>query len=106
MDNKPLPSAEHEDFSLVLGGPLYQLFLRAKLARPTMELVHRRIIACVVVTWLPLAVLSILAGTFAGGVTVPFLHDLANLRFLISLPLVLTMIPLEELLERLLGLLL
>ena len=87
MDNKPLPSAEKEDFSLVLGGPLYQLFLRTKLARPTMDLVHRRIIASVVVTWLPLVVLTILAGTFASGVTVPFFYDLGNLRFLITLPL-------------------
>ena len=87
MNKEPMAAREEGDFSLVLGGPLYQFFLRSRLAKPPIELVHRRIIAGILVTWLPLAVLTALAGSFAGKVTVPFLFDLANVRFLISLPL-------------------
>ena len=32
------------DFSLVLGGPLYQLYLRSRLARPPLDLATRRTI--------------------------------------------------------------
>ncbi|MGH7177838.1 MAG: hypothetical protein ACREJC_10690, partial [Tepidisphaeraceae bacterium] len=77
-----------EDFSLVLGGPLFQLLLRAGLVRPSMDLAHRRIITFALVTWLPLVVLTATAGTFARGVAVPFLYDVdAHVRFLIALPL-------------------
>ena len=61
---------EPPDFSLVLGGTLFQLLVRSRLATPALELVKRRI---VVITLLPV------------------------------LPLVLTMIPLEELIMKLLG---
>ena len=84
----PNPLSEPPDFSLVLGGPLYQLWLRTKLVRPPMELLHRRILAFVVVTWLPLVLLTVLAGSFVGEVNVPFLVDLdAQVRFLVTLPL-------------------
>ena len=88
MDNEPLTAQEKEDFSLVLGGPLFQLLLRAGLVQPSMDLVHRRILACAVITWLPLAAMTLLAGSFAGSVSVGFLFDLdAHVRFLITLPL-------------------
>jgi len=88
MGSEPLnPDRESHEFSLVLGGPLYQLWRRTKLVRSPMELLHRRIIAFIVVTWLPLAVLSIMAGTFASGVKVPFLYDLTTLHFVIVLPI-------------------
>ena len=88
MNKEPSTAPEKEDFSLVLGGPLYQLLLRGKLVRPTMELVHRRVIASVLVTWLPLAVLTALTGSFLGGLGVPFFFDLdVHIKFLISLPL-------------------
>jgi hypothetical protein len=74
------------DFSLVLGGPLYQLFLRAKLARPPLELLRRRILVLVAITFLPPALLSALTGRFASG-PVPFLFDLTNLQFITTLPL-------------------
>jgi hypothetical protein len=74
------------DFSLVLGGPLYQLYLRARLARPPLELLRRRILVLVAITWLPPALLSAIAGRFASG-PVPFLLDLTNLQFLTTLPL-------------------
>jgi hypothetical protein len=76
------------DFSLVLGGPLYQLLLRTEMIRPSMDLLGKREIAAVIVTWLPLVVLTALAGGFLSGVSVPFVYDLdVHVRFLLALPL-------------------
>jgi hypothetical protein len=88
MDKESWTAHEEADFSLVLGGPLYQLLLRGKLARPSLELLHRRIVACVLVTWLPLAVLTALAGNFLRGKGVSFWFDLdPHVRLLIAVPL-------------------
>lgn len=82
------PNDDARSLSLVLGGPLYQLFIRSRLARPPLALLHRRIIALVLITWLPLAVLALIEGNALGGVGVPFFKHLAvHVRFLISLPL-------------------
>ena len=79
---------EAEDLSLVMGGPLYQAYLRCRLARPPIELVSRRIIALVLITWVPLAVLSVVEGRAVGGVDVPFIENIsAHVRFLIVVPL-------------------
>jgi len=77
------------DFSLVLGGPLYQLLRRAHLSGSTLELLHRRILFIVAVAWVPLLVLSLLDGVAVGpAVRVPFLFDVdSHLRFLLSLPI-------------------
>jgi hypothetical protein len=81
-------AAESDEFSLVLGGPLYQLFLRARLARPSLELVHRRVVAITALTWLPLLILSVLEGRAFGGARISFVADLdAQVRFLLALPL-------------------
>lgn len=88
MSDKPSILEEPADFSLVLGGPLYQLFLRTRLVKPPLELAVRRIIGIPLLAWLPLLLLTTLAGQALGGVAVPFLLDLdAQLRFLGSLPL-------------------
>ena len=64
---------EVPDFSLVLGGPLYQLLRRSHLEGDAMELLNRRIIASLIITWLPLFVLS----TFARGAErVSFFRDI------------------------------
>jgi hypothetical protein len=76
------------EFSLVLGGPLYQLYLRTRLAKPPIDLVRRRIIALSLIRWLPPLLLTLFAGTALGGVKVPFLLDIgAHVRFLCALPL-------------------
>jgi hypothetical protein len=62
---------EPTDFSLVQGGPLFQLLLRAGLIRPSMDLVARRIIVISLVAWLPLLVLTLLSGV--GGLGVLFM---------------------------------
>jgi len=77
------------DFSLVLGGPLYQLFRRSHLSGDALELVRQRIIIISLVAWLPLLVLSALEGQALGGrAAVPFLLDFeVHIRFLVVVPL-------------------
>jgi len=76
------------DFSLTLGGPLYQLYLRTRLAREPLELLVRRTIAIPLICWVPLLLLSLATGYALGGVPVPFLLDLeVHTRFLAGLPL-------------------
>ena len=76
------------DFSLVLGGPLYQIFRRAHLSGPALEQLWRRIWVITLVAWLPLLLLSAASGRTLGPPgTLPFLHDIeAQVRFLIALP--------------------
>jgi hypothetical protein len=76
-------------FSLVLGGPLFQLFRHAHLAGDGLELLRWRIVVIALVAWLPLLLLSVTQGTAVGSaVAVPFLFDIdVHVRFLIALPL-------------------
>ena len=80
-----------DDFSLVLGGPLFQLLIRARLSTDTLGLVKRRVIFFSLFTWLPLLMLSVLAGESVGGaIKVPFIYDVdVHVRFLVALPLLL-----------------
>src|SRR5690242_8866326 len=83
-------SSDDLGFSLVLGGPLYQLLVRSRLSTPTLQLMGRRIAVFILVTWVPPAVLSAIQGTFLRGAAVPFLYDLSvHVKFLVSLPLLL-----------------
>jgi hypothetical protein len=80
---------EPTDFSLVLGGPLFQLFRRAHLTGDALELVRQRLIIISLLAWLPLLMLSALEGHALGGsVAVPFLLDVeVHIRFLVVVPL-------------------
>jgi len=80
---------EPPDFSLVLGGPLFQLWRRTRLAGDVLQLVHRRIAATLLLTWLPLLVLSFVEGrALPGSIPLPFLCDLEmQVRLLVVLPL-------------------
>ena len=81
---------EPPDFSLVLGGPLYQIFRRTHLTGPALELLRRRIVFFCLLCWVPLAVLSAVEGHLLGGGKFSFLHDIeTHVRFLISLPVLL-----------------
>ena len=85
---KAATRTESPDFSLVLGGPLYQLYLRTRLAKEPIQLLHRRIIVFALIPWVPLWLLTAMDGHALGGVKVPFLLDLdAHARFLVALPL-------------------
>jgi hypothetical protein len=83
------PTPELPDFSLALGGPLFQLYRRTHLSGDALELLRRRILAITMLAWLPLLILSMVEGRAFGGVLrIPFLHDVeANVRFLIALPM-------------------
>lgn len=82
--------ADAEDFSLVLGGPLYQLFLKTRLMRPPLDLVHRRMLVIPALAWLPLLALTVAEGNAVSGVVVPFLQDVETYaRFLVALPILL-----------------
>jgi hypothetical protein len=80
---------ELSDFSLVSGGLLFQLLRKTRLSGGSLELLRRRTIILSAIVWLPLLILSVLAGTALGGsITVPFLYDFdTNIRFLIALPI-------------------
>ncbi|HJV12243.1 MAG TPA: hypothetical protein VJ690_12145, partial [Burkholderiales bacterium] len=83
------PAQEPVGFSLVLGGPLYQLFRSAHLSGTGLELLRRRIIVISLFAWLPLLLFSAINGQLLGGdVAVPFLQDAeVHVRFLIAMPL-------------------
>ncbi len=74
---------------MVLGGPLYQLWRRTRLSGDVLQLVHRRVVASVLLVWLPLLVLSFAEGrALPGRVALPFLYDVEmQVRLLVVLPL-------------------
>jgi len=78
-------------FSIVVGGPVYDLLLRFHLVRQTLPNVWRRIVVLTAVTWLPLLLLSLREGlAFGHQVLIPFLYDFTMYgRLLIGLPLLL-----------------
>jgi hypothetical protein len=78
-----------QNFSLVLGGPLFQLLRRARLSDDALMMVRQRIIFLSLFAWLPLLVLSALEGHLSGNsVAVPFVLDVeVHLRFMVALPL-------------------
>jgi hypothetical protein len=82
-------AADPRNFSIVLGGPLFQLLQRARLEGDALELVRRRILVLALVAWLPLAVLALVSRAAHGEAPqVPFLKDIeVHVRFLVALPL-------------------
>jgi hypothetical protein len=83
------PAEEPADFSLVLGGPIYQLLRRAHLTDDALTLVHRRILGGVLITWVPLLLLAMWEGQAWGrAIKIPFLLDAeTHARFLVAMPL-------------------
>jgi hypothetical protein len=77
------------EFSLALGGPLFQLLRRAHLTDDALQLLRRRVLAISLFCWLPLLVLSALEGHLLGqSVAIPFLKDVdLHVRLLVALPL-------------------
>ncbi len=76
------------DFSLVLGGPLYQLLVRSRLEDSALGHLKKRIVIISLFAWLPLFLLSLVDGKAWGGAGLPFLFDIEmQIRFLVVLPL-------------------
>ncbi|MFA9440306.1 hypothetical protein ACDA63_11780 [Uliginosibacterium sp. sgz301328] len=91
-DHTP-PSADDilldvQNFSLVLGGPLYQLLRRAHMTDDALALLRQRILVISLIAWLPLLVLSAIEGhLFGHAVALPFVFDLeVHIRFLVAMP--------------------
>ena len=86
----PEPSP-HRRFLLTDGGPSHRLEVRLGLIRADPAGIVRRSSLCILVTWLPLLLLSALQGNAIGHrVGIPFLGDFAaHARFLLAVPLLL-----------------
>jgi hypothetical protein len=94
---------ELKDFSIVLGGPLYQFYQRTWLLLPPLELLKRRMFVVTMISWLPLLLLSMKDGVIFSSVQIPFIYDLdTHARFLVSLNL---LIAAELFAHQLIGLL-
>ena len=90
LDDDPTMPDGPVDFSLIQGGPFFQLLVRTGMLDPPTGLLARRIVGLLVIAWLPLVLLSALTGRAFGGVAVPFFHDLGEqVRFLLCVPLLL-----------------
>lgn len=78
-----------EGFSITRGGALHWLLVRLGQAGDGRRLVLRRALAAVLITWLPLLILSAVGGVAWGRqIRIPFLRDLAiNVRLLIAVPI-------------------
>ena len=63
-----------QDFSLVAGGPLYQLLIRARLEDSSLGHLTKRIIVITLLAWLPIFLLSLLDGKALGGVRIHFIY--------------------------------
>ncbi len=85
----PTEAEDGRNFSVILGGPLYQLFCRAHLCGHVLEMLQRRVLVLCGIAWVPLLALSLLEGNaWNPNIKVPFLIDIQNyVRFLITLPL-------------------
>jgi hypothetical protein len=90
-DSRAGLTPDSPDFSLVHGGPLFQLLLRSHLSGDALTLTGRRITFFVLVSWLPLLLFAAGEGhLLRGNVTLPFLKDLeTHVRFLVVVPLLL-----------------
>jgi len=86
-----LPLGNHPRFLLTEGGPAHQLEIRLGLIRPNSPRILRRAFLSILVTWVPLLVLSALQGNAIGHrISISFLHDFAvHARFLLAVPLLL-----------------
>jgi len=83
-----IPSVSETDFSLVVGGPLYQLYLGTRLARSNLDLVRRRIAVIAMICWLPLLILAAADGHLVSGVSIPFMRDPeVHIQLLLAVPL-------------------
>jgi hypothetical protein len=82
-----LPDEQSHDFSLVLGGPIFQLLRKAHLEGNHLELLQRRLLIITLVAWLPLLLLTSLSPSAGDVSRLSFFRDVeVHVRFLIALP--------------------
>lgn len=74
------------DFSLVLGGPIFELFRKAHLSGDGLGLVHRRVLMITAIAWVPMLLAAL--ATPRAGAQVSFFRDVeVQVRFLVALPI-------------------
>lgn len=80
---------ENPQFAIAAGGPAYRFYLWTGLADEKLARVNRRVFAAILITWLPLLILTAISGVATGdAVKVPFLYDLAvQVKFLVAVPI-------------------
>lgn len=79
---------EVPEFSLVLGGPLFQLLRKSRLEGDALELLHRRVVVSILLTWFPLLLLSAIGTRVGSAAQISFLRDIeVQTRFLAALPI-------------------
>jgi hypothetical protein len=81
--------APQEEFSLMAGGPLFQLFRRVGADDEALRGLPKRILIIVGLTWLPLLALTLAGGSFVHAAPeLSFLGDVeCQARFLVTVPL-------------------
>lgn len=87
MTTEPNRLEPPADFSLVLGGPIFQLLRKARLEGDHLELLFRRVLVITLIAWLPLLLLVILGTARGGADRLSFFRDVeVHVRFLVALP--------------------
>jgi hypothetical protein len=82
---------EPTDFSLVLGGPIFQFFRKSHLAGDGLQLLHRRLLVITFLAWIPLLILAAVNPSVGEAGRLAFFHDVeVHTRFLLALPILLT----------------
>jgi hypothetical protein len=78
---------EPRDFSVVPGGPTFQLYRKFRLSGDELELLRRRMIVITLVAWLPLLLLAAYRTVNGAHDLRSFLRDIeVQVRFLVGLP--------------------
>jgi len=81
-------SPQQPDFSLVLGGPLFQLLRKSHLEGSRLEFLSRRIVVAILLTWLPLLLLCTISTARRRTGQISFFYDIeVHARFLVALPI-------------------
>ena len=79
---------EPTDFSLVLGGPIFQFFRKSHLAGDGLQLLHRRLLVITFLAWIPLLILAAVNPSVGETGRLAFFHDVeVHTRFLLALPI-------------------
>jgi len=79
---------EPTEFSLVLGGPIFQFFRKSHLAGDGLQLLHRRLLVITFLAWIPLLILAAVNPSVGETGRLAFFHDVeVHTRFLLALPI-------------------
>ena len=81
----------HQSFLLFRGGPLFHIEQRVGLIQQNIPNIKRRALLAILLTWVPLLILSLIQGRAYGTqVHLPLLHDFSvHARFFLTVPLLL-----------------